>query len=158
MIAACFGIDLRGATKLAHVASGSPPDPTVRYQIEFSTDAGKTWQPLVGDWKIARRGDEPEDFWSQSFCYGSRAVKTSAGQPIQIRFRNDGGKRYLRAEAHLIEQVRRPDPVKVTYDWEDSTGRRQESHVFATKGEWQLKTARDVRTRWVEFEPAPADK
>ncbi len=148
---------LAGLHAAAHIASSSPPNPAIRYQIETSTDNGKTWQPLVRDWKITRRGDEPRDYWSQSFCYGSSGLESAAGQPIQIRFRNDGGKRVLRAEAHLIENLEKSDPVKVTYDWEDSSGRRRESHVFAGKGTWQLKTARDVRTRWVEFEPAPAE-
>jgi len=147
---------LAGIYAATHVASGNPPNTKVRYQIEYSTDAGKTWQPVVRDWTITRRGNEPADFWSQSFCYGSLAVKSAAGRPVQIRFRNNGGKRFLRAEAHMIEQVGQSDPVKVTYDWEDSTGRRQESHVFASREPWRLKTARNVRTRWVEFEPAPA--
>ncbi len=147
---------LLGIFAAAHVASGSPPDAKVRYQIEHSVDAGRTWQPLVRDWTITRRGNEPGDFWSQSFCYGSSAVTSSANQPIQIRFRNDGGKPYLRAEAHLMEHVRGSDPVKVTYDWADSTGEHRESHVFATRGAWRLATDQNVRTRWVEFEPCSA--
>src|SRR5262249_54607526 len=34
----------------AHLASGNPPQSTVRYQIDYSTDGGKTWQPVVKDW------------------------------------------------------------------------------------------------------------
>jgi len=144
-----------GIYAAAHIASGSPPNPKVRYQIETSVDSGKTWQSLVRDWMIPRRGDEPKDFWSQSFCYGSSAIKSAAGKPIQIRFRNDGGKRYLRAEVHLIQQARVPDPVRVTYDWTDSTGDHRQSHVFVSKGSWRLATGQKVRTRWVEFEPVP---
>src|SRR5947209_8599679 len=47
----------------AHVNSSNPPDPKVKYQIEYSTDAGRTWKPVVKDWTIPRRGDEPADFW-----------------------------------------------------------------------------------------------
>jgi len=144
-----------GIYAAAHIASGSPPNPKVRYQIETSVDSGKTWQSLVRDWMIPRRGDEPKDFWSQSFCYGSSAIKSAAGKPIQIRFRNDGGKRYLRAEVHLSQQARVPDPVRVTYDWTDSTGDHRQSHVFVSKGSWRLATGQKVRTRWVEFEPVP---
>jgi hypothetical protein len=144
-----------GIYAAAHTASGSPPNPDVRYSIEYSLDAGKSWKPIVNDWSVPRRGDEPSDFWSQSFCYGSCSLQSEPRQSIQIRFRNDGGKRYLRAEAHLIQQTGTPDPVKVTYQWTDSDGERQESHLFDATGKWQLATARNVRTRWVEFEPVP---
>ncbi|SVD47655.1 uncharacterized protein METZ01_LOCUS400509 [marine metagenome] len=139
----------------AHVASGSPPNPKVRYHIDYSLDSGKHWQPLVRDRAILRRGDEPGDFWSQSFSYGSSAIETETGKPIMIRFRNDGGKRYLRAEAHLIQATGQPDPVKVTYAWTDASGSHQGSHVFRANGDWQLPTAQQVRTRWVEFKPVP---
>lgn len=126
----------------------------VRYQIEYSSDGGR-WQPIVADWTVPRRGDEPGDFWSQSFCYGSSVVESSAGKPIRIRFRNDGGKRYLRAEAHLVQKAG-TDPLKVTYHWNDDGGRHEQSHVFHENSDWNLSTVRNVRTRWVEFEPAPA--
>lgn len=144
-----------GLYAAAHLASGSPPNPAVRYQIEYSLDSGKRWRPLAKDWSIPRRGDEPQDFWSQSFCYGSVAVNSAPGQPIQIRFHNDGGRRNLRAEAHLILDAGQADPVKVTYDWTDASGAHRESHVFDGKGDWHVATGRRVRTRWVEFEPVP---
>jgi hypothetical protein len=144
-----------GIYAAAHTASGSPPNPDTGYWIEYSLNAGKNWQPVVNDWFIPRRGDEPDDFWSQSFCYGSSAIKAKPRQPIHIRFRNDGGKRYLRAEAHLIQNTGKPDPVEVTYRWTDSEGDHQQSHVFDTSGRWQLATAESVRTRWVDFEPVP---
>jgi hypothetical protein len=137
----------------AHVASGSPPNPKVRYHIEYSLDSGKRWLPLVKDRAIPRRGDEPGDFWSQSFSYGSAAIRAGADKPIQIRFRNDGGKRYLRAEAHLVQTTGQPDPLKVTYAWNDSSGPHQDSHVFRAKSNWHLTTGKQVRTHWVEFEP-----
>jgi hypothetical protein len=143
-----------GIHAAAHVASGNPPDPKVRYRIEYSLDSGKRWLPLVESWTIPRRGDEPGDFWSQSFCYGTRAVESAAGEPISIRFRNDGGKRYRRAEAHLIQKAGAPDPVKVTYHWIDVGGEHLESHVFDVHGEWRLATGAQVRTRWVELEPS----
>src|SRR5205823_14645628 len=58
----------------AHLNSGNPPDPKVKYEIDASVDGGKTWRPVVKDWTINRRGDEPADFWSQSFCWGSADV------------------------------------------------------------------------------------
>lgn len=139
----------------AHTASGSPPNTDVRYQIEYSLDTGKSWHAIVADWSVPRRGDEPDDFWSQSFCYGSKKIALASGKPIQIRFRNDGGKRFLRAEAHLIQKTGDLDPVKVTYDWTDAGGEHKQSHVFESNGNWQLATGKNVRTRWVEFEPVP---
>jgi len=137
----------------AHVASGSPPNPKVRYHIEFSLDSGKRWLPLVKARTILRRGDEPGDFWSQSFSYGSADIRAEAGKLIQVRFRNDGGKRYLRAEAHLVQATGQPDPLKVTYAWTDSSGPHTSTHIFLARGDWRLRTGRQVRTRWVEFEP-----
>jgi len=137
----------------AHVASGSPPNPKIRYLLEYSLDSGKSWLPIVKGRAIPRRGDEPGDFWSQSFSYGSSPIRAAAGKTILVRFRNDGGKRYLRAEAHLIQATGQPDPVKVTYAWTDATGPHQGSHVFMGKGDWELATGKQVRTRWVQFEP-----
>jgi hypothetical protein len=125
----------------------------VRYHIEYSLDSGKRWLPLVKDRAIPRRGDEPGDFWSQSFSYGSAAIRAGADKPIQIRFRNDGGKRYLRAEAHLVQTTGQPDPLKVTYAWNDSSGPHQDSHIFRAKSNWHLTTGKQVRTHWVEFKP-----
>jgi hypothetical protein len=142
-----------GVYAAAHVASGSPPDPNVRYKIDVSLDAGETWQPVVRDWSIPRRGDEPDDFWSQSFCYGSAPIRSDGGGPIWVRFSNDGGKRYLRAEAHLIYQTGEPDPIEVTYNWADDDGNHRQSHVFTSNGAWKLATGQHVRTRWVELTP-----
>ncbi len=137
----------------AHVASGSPPNPKVRYLLEYSLDSGKNWLPIVKGRSIPRRGDEPGDFWSQSFSYGSSDVRAPTGKTILVRFRNDGGKRYLRSEVHLIQSTGQPDPVKVTYAWTDATGPHQDSHVFRGKGDWRLATGKQVVTRWVQFEP-----
>lgn len=136
----------------AHIASGSPPSPELRYQIEYSLDSGKQWLPVVKNWSIPRRGDEPDDFWSQSLCYGSCEIKAKAGKPVLIRFRNDGGKRYLRAEVHLIEQTGAPDPTTVTYSWSDDSGEHLESKTFQSKGDWQIASGTNVRTHWVEFQ------
>ncbi len=138
----------------AHIASGSPPNPKVRYQIEYSLNNGVSWQPVVKDWSIPRRGNEPADFWSQSFCYGSSEISSVANQSIQVRFHNDGGKRYLRAEAHLIQDLGGSSPLRVTYNWTDHRGRHREFHDFdANNGRWRLETGKDVRTHWVEFRP-----
>jgi hypothetical protein len=142
---------------IAQVASGNPPGTNVKYQIDFSTDAGKTWQPMVRDWTIPRRGDEPNDFWSQSFCYGSAEIRDQSTKSVQVRFRNDGGKKYMRAEAHLVYRTAGRDGTKVTFDWEDDSGAHRDSHLFSSTATdaWNLKTGNAVRTRWVEFGVQP---
>jgi hypothetical protein len=149
----------------AHVLSSNPPDPNVKYQIEYSTDSGRTWETIVRDWSITRRGDEPADFWSQSLCWGSAVIQRPAVNAAQVRFRNDGGKNYARAEAHLVYRAIGDESTKVTFAWTDAGGPRQSSHVFATandanrnQDDWQIPTAAGVRTRWVEFEPVSAAK
>ncbi len=135
-----------------HVASGNPPDPGVGYQIEVATGESGQWQPITEQWSVPRRGDEPEEFWSQSFCYGSSRVDVPAGEPVHVRFHNDRGKRYLR-EAHLVQETGPSDPLQVRYSWSDSNGEQVAAHVFADAGTWDLPTGTDVATEWVEFEP-----
>jgi hypothetical protein len=139
----------------AQVASSNPPSPDVRYHIDYSTDGGRTWQPVVKDWTIPRRGEEPPGFWSQSFCYGSVAIAEPDVGSVRVRFRNTGGKPYLRAEEHLVYRTQGKDGTKVTFDWTDDRGPHRDSRVFAADkpASWQIPTGRNVQTRWVEFEP-----
>lgn len=136
-----------------HVASSNPPSPDIQYKIEYSADAGKSWKPVVSDWSIPRRGEEPPDFWSQSFCYGNVEIEPTSG-PIQVRFSNNGGKKVLRADVSLVYRTASADGTKVTFDWSESAGARRESHLFGPgdKKPWELKTGKGVQTRWVEFE------
>jgi len=62
----------------------------VKYAIDVSLDGGKSWRPMVHDWSVTRRGDEPRDFWSQSFCWGSRDIADRGASTLLIRFRNSG--------------------------------------------------------------------
>ncbi len=141
----------------AHVFSSNPPSKDIKYQVDYSTDSGRTWTSLVKDWTIPRRGEEPANFWSQSLCYGTATIPASSVNTVQVRFRNNGGKKYLRAEAQLVYRTPSPDATQVTFDWTDSTGTHRESHLFEANERapvtWPLKTAQAVRTRWVEFEP-----
>jgi hypothetical protein len=144
----------------AHVLSSNPPDPRVRYRIDVSIDGGKTWLPMVKDWSVTRSGDEPGDFWSQSFCWGSMELPAPIAAPVRVRFGNDGGKAYARCEAHLIYRTAGDDRTKVTFAWFDDRGERQASHTFPGEAgkelEWTVPTSRGVRTRWVEFEEMAA--
>lgn len=142
----------------AHVQSGSPPRSEIKYQIELSTDGGKTWTPMVKDWTISRRGDEPKDFWSQSLCWGSRELNDAKVRSVRVRFHNTGGRNYARGEVHLAYRPPVKDPTKVTFAWSDDQGERQASHTFEAAGKeasWQVPTGRNVQTRWVEITPAP---
>jgi hypothetical protein len=143
-----------GIHAAAYVLSGSPPQPEIRYQIDYSTDAGRTWQPMVKDWTIPRRGQEPGDFGSQSFCYGSATVAPKDVSTVRVRFQNNGSKRYMRAELSLVYRTPGKDATKVTFDWTDDAGSHREAHVFDSKdGSWSIPTGKNVRTRWVEYEP-----
>jgi hypothetical protein len=140
----------------AHVQSGDPPSPDVKYQIEFSTDGGKTWKPVVKDWTIPRRGDEPGDFWSQSLCWGwAEPDDKKAAAAVRVRFRNDGGKNYARGEVHLVYHTAGADATKVTFHWTDDAGAHREGHSFvgAEPAAWEAPMGKNVRTDWVEFEP-----
>jgi hypothetical protein len=141
---------------VAHIASSCPPDPAIKYQVEYSTDGGKGWKPLVKDWNVARQGDEPPDFWSMSTCAGSVDLSESVTGPIRVRFKNDGGKNYMRAELHLVYKTGSKDATKVTFNWKDDSGEHKESHEFAagTPAPWELKTGKNVVTRWVDYEPS----
>ncbi|HEX4612439.1 MAG TPA: hypothetical protein VH092_29870, partial [Urbifossiella sp.] len=147
------GEPVRRLYAAAHMRSSSPPDPAVKYHIDFSTDGGKAWRPLVKDWNVNRQGDEPADFWSQSFCWGDGFLAGEASA-VQVRFRNTGGKAVARAEAHLAYAVRPTSRTEVTFHWTDAGGPSTASHTFTgAPGEpaWQVRTGANVRTHWVEM-------
>jgi hypothetical protein len=138
----------------AHVQSGNPPRPDIKYQIDFSTDGGKTWKPMVKDWTISRRGDEPRDFWSQTFCWGSADLSDREASAVRVRFHNTGGRAYARCEVHLVYRTAGADATRVTFAWDDDCGSHQAWHRFAAgkvPAAWQVPSGRNVRTRWVEF-------
>lgn len=139
----------------AHVRSGNPPRPDIKYQIDASTDDGKTWKPVVKDWVVPRRGDEPKDFWSQSLCWGSLTLGEEKTSKIRVRFGNSGGKSYARCEAHLVYRTAEKDGTRVTFAWTDQKGEHRDSHTFTAKEKapWTVPTGSDTRTRWVEFNP-----
>jgi hypothetical protein len=147
---------------VAQIASGNPPSPGAKYQMDYSLDAGQTWQPMVKDWTIPRQGEEPGDFWSQSFCHGSVEISPPSSHPVRVRFSNNAGRKYMRCEVHLVYKTPALDSTRVTFDWVDSNGPRKETHVFGgsnspdPRQSWELKTGRGVQTRWVEFEPVAA--
>jgi hypothetical protein len=150
-LAAPRGEAILGVYAAAHVLSGNPPRPDVKYQIEASTDGGKTWEAVVQDWTVTRRGEEPPDFWSQSFCWGAREFARPVSGPVRVRFCNDAGKSYARCEAHLVYRAAGADATKVTFAWSDDRGDHRAERTFPADP-WTVPTRRDVRTKWVEFE------
>jgi hypothetical protein len=76
---------------------------------------------------------------------------------VQIRFRNNGGKAVLRAEAHLVYRTTAEDSAKVTFAWKDDSGAHQSDHLFpaaaGAPATWQLTTGKGVKTQWVEYTP-----
>jgi hypothetical protein len=139
----------------AHVASSNPPDPRVKYQIEYSVDGGRNWSPVIKDWSVPRRGEEPGDFWSQSFCHGAVDLPEPVRGDVLVRFRNDGGKRYMRAEAHLVYETDNQGGLEVEYVWKDDAGlRRNRTRVSGQSGRrisWNVPTGSNVTTKWVEI-------
>lgn len=139
----------------AHVASSAPPSPEITYQMEWSIDGGQSWQPLLKDGRIERRGVEPPDFWSQSL-WGARVTlpESVLADRVRVRLRNDGGKRYRRVEGHLLYPVA-AGRTRVTFAWSEADGPREESREMGHQETWDLATGQDVRMRWVEMAALP---
>lgn len=138
-----------------HVASGNPPRADVKYAIDCSWDGGKTWQPIVHDWTIPRRGEEPPDFWSQSLCYGSAKIAESpAGSKVRVRFTNTGGRNYLRAEAHLRYRTAPTTGGEATFAWQDAQGRHTATEQLGSKdaATWTVPTGKNTQAKWVEIQ------
>ena len=141
--------------------TGNPPDTKAVTQIELSADGGKTWTPVVKDWRVVRRDPEPADFWSQSFAWGEAAVPPGAAGPagtsgpVRVRFTH-GGKPFRKVEAHLAYAAADPQPAEVTFAWTERDGQtKTASHTYpATTGlddaTWTFRTGDAPRTRWVE--------
>lgn len=145
------GEPIRALHVAAQVASSNPPDPAVTYQIETSLDGGQTWEPLQKDGRIERKGNEPTDFWSQSMWAARLDLpESSSASSVQVRFHNSGGKRYLRAEGHLVYPVT-GTASRVTYAWQDSAGQHQQTQLLDHQQDWNLPTQKEVKTRWVEI-------
>lgn len=143
----------------AHMRSSSPPDPSVAYFIEYSVDEGRTWNAIVSDWRITRRGDEPKDFWSQSFVWGEAKLPSPAKGPVQVRFRNTGGKQIARAEMHLAYQVPTDDACDITFaigDARADMSKPREVRLTAKPGSDTLTfdAGEQPELRWVEMTPA----
>jgi hypothetical protein len=137
-------------------ASGNPPDPKVAYAIDYSQDGGKSWKPVVKDWKLVRRQPEPPDFWSQSFAWGDVALPAATNAPIRVRFTNTGGKQFRKVEAHLAYEVANPSAAEVTFAWTEGGAPKTATHTYAKAASaedatWSIPAGKGVSTKWVEI-------
>jgi hypothetical protein len=69
---------------------------------------------------------------------------------VRVRFQNTGGKRYLRAEGHLLYPVSNT-ASKVTFAWTDSAGKHQETKLLDHCESWEISTQTQLKTKWVEI-------
>ncbi|MCA1962540.1 MAG: hypothetical protein LDL31_01185 [Prosthecobacter sp.] len=134
----------------AQIASNNPPSPDIAYHIDYSLDGGQSWTPLLKEGRIVRQGAEPADFWSQSMWSAALEIPQNTASRARVRFHNTGGKRYLRAEGHLIYPVS-GTAAKVTYAWTDSAGDHEQSQLLDHRQTWDIPTQANVKTRWVEI-------
>lgn len=134
------------------VASGNPPDAKAASAIDYSTDGGMTWQPVVKDWRIERRGTEPKDFWSQSFVWGDLAIPETT-QPIRVRFTNSGGKAFRKVEAYLAYRVPSDSDATAAFTWTDAEGAARTASQTIDAGKssdtWTIDAGRGVKMKSV---------
>ena len=135
--------------------SGCPPKDCT-YNIDCSIDGGKTWRPVLKDWKIIRSRPEPKDWWSHSFCHGDAPLPGVAG-PVRVRFTNTGGQRFTRPEMHLIYKVKNTSPLKVTFAWESGGEVKTASHIYPPAAgkedsSWTFDAGKDPKTLRVLYE------
>ncbi len=139
----------------ARAASGVPPKPS-KYNIDVSTDGGKTWKPVLKDWEIVSRPPEPGDWWSQTFLQGDAGLDRVAG-PVRVRFANSGNVTYMRAEAHLAYEVPSTSPLTATFAWKEGGAVKKASHTYkvSTPGKadrsFSFRAGAKPETFWVEY-------
>ena len=140
---------------ISRQASGCPPK-ACDYNIDVSTDGGKTWKPAVKGWQPTRRKPEPKDWWSHSFCHGDAALDRVSG-PVRLRFFNTGGMPFTRVEGHLVYEVPTTSAVKVTFAWKEGKDLKTASHTYKgfkpdkPDGAWTFTAGEKPETVWVEY-------
>ncbi len=139
----------------ARASSGAPPRPS-KYNIDCSTDGGKTWKPILKDWQIVQRKPEPDDWWSQTFPFGDAALADVSG-PVRVRFTNTARRTYMRAEAHLVYRVRNTSPLMASFAWKEGGRIETARHIYSdsTPGKadasWGFRAGENPETLWVEY-------
>ena len=149
----------------AWVSSSSPPNPAYNYNIEYSTNGGANWYYILQNSKIDLLGYQSYDYWSQSFCYGNKDISVANASSVMVRFSNDGGKGYRKADVYLVYQTTNNQTVDVTFNWNDSIGTgRSDTHTYPAgqttpDSTWTVATGTSTVTNWVEMKvnAAPPD-
>ena len=137
------------------VGSGAPPRPS-KYNIDYSTDGGKTWKGVLTDWQVVRRKPEPNDWWSQTFPFGDAPLADVSG-PVRVRFTNTGRRPTMRAEAHLLYRVKNTSPLRATFAWSEGGQEKRASHVYANStphkadASWGFDAGAKPETIWVQY-------
>jgi hypothetical protein len=147
------GEAITGVSAASWNRSGAPPQ-AVKWHIETSTNGGTSWEALLKDDRIIRRGDEPADFWSQSFSYGEQVLEAVKG-PVQVRFSNDSRKGYRKVEAHAYYRAG-TDPLELRFAWRNGPGGklRMAQHRYAGGAQdtsWTFDAGKDVETVSVSY-------
>jgi len=166
----------------AIVSSGLDPDDEIKYQIDCSTDNGASWKPIVADWRVETFGyqasdGQTDDGAAWSFCFGNLDISESESTEVRIRFSNDGGIAYERAEVYLVYRAESRIPVLVTFDWNEQVAdrilKKSAFHTFdpdypsdrtnwpsdrtnwpGDRTNWALDTGDVVQTNWVQMQLA----
>ena len=142
-------VRLYAAAKLKYSAGA-------RCAIDVSTDGGKTWKPVVRDWKLIRHEPEPADVSDECYLDGEAPLAGATG-PVRVRFGSSGGEvKFLRAEAHLAYRVGKASPVTVTFSYKTGEKTRTASHTYrGLSGKpdtsWSFDAGPGPETVWVEY-------
>ena len=77
---------------------------------------------------------------------------------MRVRFKNDGGKQYRKAEVHLAYADPAPSPTTVTFAWREAGGATKTASKTYPAGafgkqdsSWTLTAGKKVETQWVEY-------
>jgi len=159
-LAAPRGEKALGLYVVAQQMSGVPPL-ACRYNVDYSSDGGRHFLPVVKDWEVIRHEPEPNDWAPRSYLQGDVAFPAVPG-PVQVRFSNTGRRDFPRVEAHLVYEVQNPSPLKVTFAWSDGGRLRTAAHTYpATPGKadrsWTIAAGDSPQTVWVEYAAGPGD-
>jgi hypothetical protein len=153
-LAAPRGEPAVGLYVAAQQMSGVPPV-ACRYHVDYSSDGGRHFLPLVKDWQIVRHPPEPNDWAPRSYLQGDVAFPAVAG-PLQVQFSNTAERDFPRVEAHLVYEAANPSPLRVTFAWRDAGRLRTATHTYpATPGKtdrsWTIAAGERPQTEWVEY-------
>ena len=99
-------------------------------------------------------GYQSDDWWSQSFCFGSRDIAAERAKSVKVRFSNPTCT-YRRAQVDLVYDTGEVSPVEVRFDWTEAGQPRSAAHAFAAgdPAPWAIPTGQDVVTNWVDMRP-----